>query len=202
MVEEAASLLKHQTGPNAVAVEAAVADDALVRARTGELEQVVFNILLNAAQAMDGRGRVTVAGERRGARVALAIRDEGPGIAPEHLGRIFEPFFTTKRTAPAPGSASRSRARSCTSSAATCARRTVPARRRLLPDRAAGGGVMNLAGERIEVKRRERILVIDDDPGFAEVVQLLLAGEGYRAETAAHASATACGRCTRPRSTS
>ena len=43
---------------------------------------------------------------------------------------------------------------------------------------------MNLAGERIEVKRRERILVIDDDPGFSEVVQLLLAGEGYRTETA------------------
>jgi DNA-binding NtrC family response regulator len=43
---------------------------------------------------------------------------------------------------------------------------------------------MNLAGERIEVKRRERILVIDDDPGFSEVVQLLLAGEGYRTDTA------------------
>ena len=44
---------------------------------------------------------------------------------------------------------------------------------------------MNLAGERIEVRRRERILVIDDDPGFAEVVQLLLAGEGYKVELAA-----------------
>jgi C4-dicarboxylate-specific signal transduction histidine kinase len=95
-VEEAASLVRHQTGPNALVVEVAVADDALVRARPGELEQVVFNILLNAAQAMDGRGRVAVLGERRGARVALAIRDEGPGIRAEHLGRIFEPFFTTK----------------------------------------------------------------------------------------------------------
>jgi len=85
VVEEAASLLKHRTGPSAIAVDVAVADDALVRARPGELEQVVFNILLNAAQAMDGRGRV-----------AVAIRDEGPGIAAEHLGRIFEPFFTTK----------------------------------------------------------------------------------------------------------
>jgi signal transduction histidine kinase len=96
VVEEAASLLKHQTGPSAIAVDVSVADDALVRARPGELEQVVFNILLNAAQAMNGRGRVAVAGERRGPRVALAIRDEGPGIAAENLGRIFEPFFTTK----------------------------------------------------------------------------------------------------------
>ncbi len=44
---------------------------------------------------------------------------------------------------------------------------------------------MNLAAEKIEVRRRERILVIDDDPGFSEVVQLLLSGEGYRADTAA-----------------
>jgi len=41
---------------------------------------------------------------------------------------------------------------------------------------------MNVAGERVEAARRERILVIDDDPGFSEVVQLLLAGEGYRTE--------------------
>jgi C4-dicarboxylate-specific signal transduction histidine kinase len=61
-----------------------------------QLEQVVLNVLLNAAQAMGGQGRVTVTGGRRGDRVVLEIRDEGPGIAPEHLGRIFEPFFTTK----------------------------------------------------------------------------------------------------------
>jgi len=56
----------------------------------------VFNVLLNAAQAMDGEGRVTVTGARRGARAVLEIRDAGPGIAPEHLARVFEPFFTTK----------------------------------------------------------------------------------------------------------
>jgi C4-dicarboxylate-specific signal transduction histidine kinase len=95
-VEEAASLLKHQTGPEAVTVDAEIGDDAVVLARPGQLEQVVFNILLNAAQAMVGGGRVAVVGSRRGARVMLAVRDQGPGIAPEHLGRVFEPFFTTK----------------------------------------------------------------------------------------------------------
>ncbi len=95
-VDAAALLVKHQTGPNAVTVDVDVADDVTVLARTGQLEQVLFNILLNAAQAMEGSGRVTVAGARRGERVVLAIRDEGPGVAPEHLGRIFDPFFTTK----------------------------------------------------------------------------------------------------------
>ena len=96
VVADAASLVRHQAGPSALAIESAVTGDARVLARPGQLEQVVFNILLNAAQAMGGCGRVTVAAERRGARVALVIRDEGPGIAPEHLGRIFEPFFTTR----------------------------------------------------------------------------------------------------------
>jgi DNA-binding NtrC family response regulator len=41
---------------------------------------------------------------------------------------------------------------------------------------------MNVAAERVEATRRDRILVIDDDPGFSEVVQLLLAGEGYRTQ--------------------
>jgi DNA-binding NtrC family response regulator len=41
---------------------------------------------------------------------------------------------------------------------------------------------MNVAAERVQGATRERILVIDDDPGFSEVVQLLLAGEGYRTE--------------------
>jgi C4-dicarboxylate-specific signal transduction histidine kinase len=95
-VDEATALLWHQPEAHGVTVEAAVAADAAVLARSGQLERVVYNVLLNAAQAMGGRGRVYVAGERRAARVVLEIRDEGPGIAPEHLGRVFEPFFTTK----------------------------------------------------------------------------------------------------------
>jgi signal transduction histidine kinase len=95
-VENAASLLRHRAGANAIAVDAAIDPEVEALAQPSQLEQVVFNILLNAAQAMDGAGRVTVSGRRRGARAVLAIRDEGPGIAPEHLGRVFEPFFTTK----------------------------------------------------------------------------------------------------------
>jgi signal transduction histidine kinase len=92
----AASLLRHRAGAHAIAVDAAIDPEIEALAQPSQLEQVVFNILLNAAQAMDGEGRVTVTGHRRGARAVLAIRDEGPGIAPEHLGRVFEPFFTTK----------------------------------------------------------------------------------------------------------
>jgi signal transduction histidine kinase len=62
-----------------------------------QLAQVYANVLVNAAQAMEGSGRIVIQShtpERR--KVEILVRDTGPGIAPGHLGRLFEPFFTTK----------------------------------------------------------------------------------------------------------
>jgi two-component system cell cycle sensor histidine kinase/response regulator CckA len=64
-------------------------------------QQVFANLLLNAAQAMggaSGSGILAVSAGRdpEGGGVQIAIRDNGPGINPEHLPHIFEPFFTTK----------------------------------------------------------------------------------------------------------
>jgi two-component system NtrC family sensor kinase len=64
----------------------------------GRLKQVFSNILLNAAQAMRGRGRLTI-GTRpraRGNMMEVFISDTGPGIPRDIQPRIFEPFFTTK----------------------------------------------------------------------------------------------------------
>lgn len=67
-----------------------------------QLQQVFINLLINAADAMNERGQVTVAtrvtsdtasGKRY---VEIEFTDTGPGIPEEHLGRVFEPFFTTK----------------------------------------------------------------------------------------------------------
>jgi two-component system, NtrC family, sensor kinase len=69
-----------------------------VEAEQGLLQQAIMNILVNAAEAMDGKGRITVrtyADERR--RTAnVSIADTGPGIPAELMNELFEPFFTTK----------------------------------------------------------------------------------------------------------
>jgi signal transduction histidine kinase len=60
------------------------------------IRSTVLNLLLNAGQAMGGRGRVAITIAQRDAACALEVRDSGPGIPADLRERIFEPFFTTK----------------------------------------------------------------------------------------------------------
>jgi signal transduction histidine kinase len=66
-------------------------------ANGGELNQVWSNLIDNAIDAVDGRGRITVGAYRNGDVVVVEITDDGPGIPREIQNRIFEPFFTTKQ---------------------------------------------------------------------------------------------------------
>jgi len=68
---------------------------------SGQLGQVILNILVNAIQAIKAqnrsdRGRITIITGRTEDSVVLKILDDGPGIPEEILGKIFDPFFTTK----------------------------------------------------------------------------------------------------------
>jgi C4-dicarboxylate-specific signal transduction histidine kinase len=95
-VEAAATLLRDHPSGHGVELDYRGAPGAAVLSRPGELEQVVFNVFLNAAQAMHGRGRIEASAREENGKISLAVRDTGPGIAPEHLARVFDPFFTTK----------------------------------------------------------------------------------------------------------
>jgi signal transduction histidine kinase len=68
----------------------------IVWADAAQLHQVLWNLLLNAAQAMGETGKIRVTTTRRGDMIEMAIADDGPGIAPDALSKIFEPFFTTR----------------------------------------------------------------------------------------------------------
>jgi C4-dicarboxylate-specific signal transduction histidine kinase len=95
-VEAARALLRHSSSGQDVEVDYRGAPGVAVLARSGELEQVVFNIFLNAAQAMGGVGRIEARARAANAEITLSIRDSGPGIASANLPRVFDPFFTTK----------------------------------------------------------------------------------------------------------
>jgi two-component system sensor histidine kinase PilS (NtrC family) len=71
---------------------------AVVPCDPDQIRQVFWNLLANAAQAVDGTpGRIRIACAPEGAGAAVTVADDGPGIAPADLTRIFEPFFTTKQ---------------------------------------------------------------------------------------------------------
>lgn len=71
-----------------------------VRADQTELEQVIFNLVRNAFEALDNapgtRGEVVVESSREAGLAVLDLRDNGPGVDPEIRAQIFEPFVTGK----------------------------------------------------------------------------------------------------------
>jgi signal transduction histidine kinase len=67
-----------------------------IRANANQLSQVLVNLIVNALQAINREGTITLATRRLPAGVEIQVADNGKGIAPEHLARIFDPFFTTK----------------------------------------------------------------------------------------------------------
>jgi two-component system NtrC family sensor kinase len=178
----------------------------MVNVDPGELELALLNIAVNARDAMPNGGclglrvyPVTLDGSAgpdapRGSFIAIAVRDSGVGIAPDHLARVFEPFFTTKPTGKGTGlglSQVYGFARQSGGTVAICsdvghgtevtiylpatalAPRSAPARP--TAERAAGAG--------------RRLLMVEDTAEVAEVMRGLLQDAGYRVDIAASAAA-------------
>jgi signal transduction histidine kinase len=94
-VEDTLGLLQHRLRKVKVVKE--VEPNVRIMGFPGQIDQVLMNLLTNAAQAMGDRGgTIHVAASNRDDCVLLTIGDEGPGIPREILPRIFDPFFTTK----------------------------------------------------------------------------------------------------------
>ena len=94
-------LLAPQIEAHGVQTERQGLDDApAVLADPVALEQIVHNLVQNALQALTamppGRRRLVIGAATLGERVALSVRDSGPGFPPGALDRAFEPFFTTR----------------------------------------------------------------------------------------------------------
>ncbi|TCS40680.1 sensor histidine kinase [Reinekea marinisedimentorum] len=68
----------------------------VIDAIPSQLSQVFVNIIMNACQAIEDFGDLTIATEASGDSVEISIKDTGTGIEKEQLEKVFEPFFTTK----------------------------------------------------------------------------------------------------------
>jgi C4-dicarboxylate-specific signal transduction histidine kinase len=92
------SLISYRLRSDNIEIEEEYDDDLpLLWAHPGQLQQVLMNLILNAAQAMGKNGKVAVRGRaRQDGGADIEVEDHGPGIPEAIKAKIFDPFFTTK----------------------------------------------------------------------------------------------------------
>ncbi len=111
-VDDMLNLLRRVIGEE-IRLEYSPDDDVgVIHADTGQIEQALLNLCINARDAIEGRGRIAIAVRNAdlddafcdtrswaqpGAYVAISVSDDGAGMDDKTLGRIFDPFFTTKQ---------------------------------------------------------------------------------------------------------
>jgi two-component system, NtrC family, sensor kinase len=99
IVRSTLSLVEHKMKLNNVAVQATYSEDLpAAPCDSSQIQQVVLNLLLNAAEATHSKSdrKVRIGTLKGEGEVLLQVSDNGEGIPPENLAKIFDPFFTTK----------------------------------------------------------------------------------------------------------
>ncbi len=95
LLQRVSALLKRDPAHAAAVVEI-TGQPVAITADAEQLQIVLLNLILNAAQAAEGSGRIQVSVDTRDGMCQIAIADNGAGIPADVRDRIFEPFFTTK----------------------------------------------------------------------------------------------------------
>ena len=197
--------LVRETFPRSLQLEEQVGPDLWpVNANPTQLHQVLLNLLVNARDAMDGHGVLSlrlsnrqldafaaarIPGARGGAFVCFEIGDTGTGIPPDVLPRIWEPFFTTKPAGKGTGLGLSTVRGIVASHLGFCEVQTSQGEgtvfRVFLPAAVVTGEVTrNSTSPLIPRARGELILVVDDEPGVRELLNAVLVNHGYQVLTA------------------
>jgi signal transduction histidine kinase len=97
VIRDTLNLIEHQLQKSAIQVRLDLAESLpAVKGNAGKLQQVFLNLFLNARDAMESGGSLSVATWSDDGFARIEVADTGQGIAAEHLARIYDPFFTTK----------------------------------------------------------------------------------------------------------
>jgi two-component system sensor histidine kinase PilS (NtrC family) len=94
--EEVLLLLEHRAGPGSLKVVRAFPPSVVWPVDAQQFRQVLWNLCLNAVEAMPEGGELRVNADVRGDRLEVSVSDNGEGIAATDLSHVFEPFFSTK----------------------------------------------------------------------------------------------------------
>jgi len=176
----------------------------LVEAESGQMQQVIMNLLINAAEAIgDREGEVSVStsveeldarraaelpseGLAPGTYVCLEVRDNGCGMTPEVMSRAFDPFFTTKFSGRGLGLSAILGIVRAHRGAITCQSQVGVGTvfRVLLPATRASVGTSESRPATVRLPRSATVLVIDDEEDVREVVRAILERRGMTVLTA------------------
>jgi signal transduction histidine kinase len=98
VVAEALGIAKYYKGMKSRAITVSIPKDLPPLAGVrGQLVSVFLNLILNAIDATTKGGHIEIGASSEAGAVSAWVRDDGPGIAPEHRDCLFQPYFTTKR---------------------------------------------------------------------------------------------------------
>ncbi len=169
---------------------------------TGQVSQVVHNLVINAAQSMPEGGTITIAARNvalqaghshgelsPGNYIQVAVQDEGCGISAEDLGRIFDPYFTTKPTGHGLGlTTTHSIIQKHGGHIAVHSAPGEGSRFDILLPASMADAVIVPETPRENFEGSGRVLIMDDEPRIREALAELLEDLGYEAEAAADGS--------------
>jgi two-component system NtrC family sensor kinase len=99
VLEQTSQLLENSARLNNIEIEKDFQKDLpIISSDQSQLQQVFLNLITNAIDAIGKDGRILLKTRRLDSRIAISVKDNGPGIPKEFQSKIFDPFFTTKET--------------------------------------------------------------------------------------------------------
>jgi two-component system, cell cycle sensor histidine kinase and response regulator CckA len=197
--------MARETFPKTITISSQASEElSLIHADPTQIHQVLLNLLVNARDAMNGSGTITVAAENRvldaafasqkpgaqaGPHVVLRVTDTGSGMTPEVLAKIWNPFFTTKPPGKGTGIGLSTVMNivkehdgfvDVTSQPGKGTTFTI-----FLPATGGTAALTEAAGPvQLPLGRGERVLVVDDEAALAQMVQTLLVEHNYQVTVA------------------